>query len=117
MEPGRKQDIDDKKVDDLVRGPWDTIAVYHLSDTQAKSILSHNDISAQKGWLPAHYAFPPHTHDEPQLLLIKRGRLTHMHDGMNYVQGENDLLVVPAKLKHTAIIGSEELEFWLLLKK
>jgi mannose-6-phosphate isomerase-like protein (cupin superfamily) len=106
----------DMDIDGLITGPWDTIALYTLTQEQADALLSRPDIVAQRGWLPARYRFPEHAHAEPQLLLVTRGRLTHTSGGISYTQTPGDLLVVPARLKHTAIIGDEQLEFFLILK-
>lgn len=105
------------KVDELVQERWDRLALYHLTDKQAEALLNHKDVSVQDGWFPARYEFEEHAHGRPQLLLVTRGRLTHSDGKMNYTQGTNDLLVVPEHLVHTAKVGDEELEFYVILKK
>jgi quercetin dioxygenase-like cupin family protein len=105
------------KIDDLVAGPWDALALYHLTPEQAKELLAHKGVTVEEGWLPAHYRFPEHAHHEPQLLLVKRGTLSHTSAKMHYPQKENDLLVVPANVKHTALVGDEQLEFFLILRR
>jgi quercetin dioxygenase-like cupin family protein len=103
-------------IDELVKGPWDTLALYTLTKEQAKALITHPGIRAQQGWMPAGYTFPEHSHSEAQMLLVTRGKLTHVSGKMSYTQGENDLLIVPANLKHHAMVGNEELEFILILK-
>jgi quercetin dioxygenase-like cupin family protein len=108
---------DKERVEALVKEPWDRLALYHLSTRQAILLLSHHDVFVQEGWFPARHEFPEHAHDRAQMLLVTRGTLTHTTKEMSYTQGENDLLVVPATLAHTAKVGNEELEFYLVLKK
>lgn len=106
-----------EKIDALVDGPWDQIGLYHLTPEQSAALIAHKNAYVQKGWFPARYTFEEHAHGRPQLLLVVRGTLTHADGKMHYTQSENDLLIVPAKLKHTAKVGNEELEFYLILKK
>ncbi|HIH24882.1 TPA: hypothetical protein HA251_07655 [Candidatus Woesearchaeota archaeon] len=105
------------KVDELVQERWDRLALYHLTDKQVKALLGNKNVYAQDGWFPARYEFEEHAHGRPQLLLVTRGRLTHSDGKMNYTQGTNDLLVVPANLVHTAKVGDEELEFWMMTRR
>ena len=104
------------KVNDLIEGKWDELALYHLTPAQADSLLTHKGVIIQEGWLPAHYKFPEHAHAEAQLLLVTRGVLTHKTATASFLQKTNDLLVVPAKKRHTAIIGDEDLEFFVIVK-
>ena len=105
------------KVNALVKEPWDTLGLYHLDNQQVAALLAHNGIVAEEGWLPARYQFPSHAHHEPQLLLVTRGKLTHVSGKINYTQGPGDILIVPANVKHMAFVGDEELEFYLVLRK
>lgn len=113
----RLDDDEMSKIDALVHSDWDEIGLFHLSAHQTDALLHHHGVTVERGWFPARYAFGEHAHGRPQLLLVTRSRLTHSDGKMSYTQGENDLLIVPAKLKHTAIVGSEELEFYLILKR
>jgi gentisate 1,2-dioxygenase len=102
-------------VDQFIDSPWNKLALYTLTEHRIKEPLYSTKATVQ-GWIPAHHEFPEHAHGKSQMHLVTRRGLTHISKDISYTQVSNDILIVPAKLKHHAHIGDEEIGFILVLK-
>jgi quercetin dioxygenase-like cupin family protein len=107
---------DAKKVQEMLEGPWDSLALYTLSKGQIELLTNNQSVSVHKGWLPARFTFPEHAHAHAQMLLVTSGKLTHVSKSLSYTQSPGDVLIVPARMQHSAFVHDEELEFFLISK-
>ena len=96
--------------------PWNKFIVYHLTKTQREEIFDYQGLIKKRHEADKGYEYEEHKHDEPQLLLVEKGKLIHRVNSKEYVQGPGDLLVIPKNIQHTGYV-EEDLVVYVFHKK
>jgi len=103
-------------INELVEMPWNEMVVYSLTDKQKQELISHEKIVKHEYFFRKGNEWEEHHHDKPQLLLVLEGQLTHRANNKDYIQYQNDLLIVPANLPHTAYTNKDLHLHWFTKK-
>lgn len=103
-------------IKELVEMPWNEMAVYSLSVSEKNELISNKDLEKREYFFRKGHEWPEHSHDNPQLLLVLEGQLTHRANNREYVQNPNDLLIIPAHLPHTAYADKDHHLYWFSKK-
>lgn len=95
-------------LDKFLQSSWEDVREYSLTSQQRRVLLSHLLLDWEQCLFPRGMSFEPMRNERAELVLVVSGVMTHGIRGKTYRQQKDDLLVIPACLEHTAIIGQDE---------
>ena len=82
-------------INSLINDSWETMEGYYINEEQKEFLLNNKSLIHQYIMFNKGNIWEEHAHTNPQLLLVIRGKLTHVVNNKEYIQETNDLLVVP----------------------
>ncbi len=97
-----------KPIKEIIASEWKEIQLYKIKPEDEPELSTNPSLRKISYNFEEGKKFIEHSHETPQLLLVKEGKLTHYDTkGNEYVQHPYDILIVPAHFPHSASTEEE----------